>query len=145
MKRPSRLSLVILAGGICSIALAFVVVVGPQVFWAIHPHTRRLWFEWIETGGVAWAIGAATFGIVVLVARLNGLWKRTLLVAALVAAAYLGGLAFGLERGERELEYKIDYYEQDRAHTDKVLRKMYRENDKLKDRLGLGPLDPVDK
>jgi hypothetical protein len=39
-------------------------------------------------------------------------------------AAFLGGLALGVARWQREIEAKIGYYEQDRANRERVLREL---------------------
>jgi hypothetical protein len=60
-----------------------------------------------------------------------------LMVAMLVVGAFLGGIALCEARSKKEIDAKIDYYEQDRAQSDKVLREVVGENIELRERLGL--------
>jgi putative exporter of polyketide antibiotics len=62
---------------------------------------------------------------------------RTLFWLMLVVAAFFGGVAFALARAKQDLEAKVNYYEQDRTHREKVLREVVGENLELRQRLGL--------
>lgn len=68
---------------------------------------------------------------------------RSLLWLTLVVAAFFMGVAFATMRAKEDLEAKINYYEQGRTQSEKVLREVVAENLELRQRLGL-PLAPGD-